>query len=274
MPTISSTRVGDLAYSTRGEGDTALVLMHGWAGSGAYFDAMLEHVDPAQLYSVNLDLPGHGRSGSPPSRCTLDLLADAVVAAADAAGADTFVLLGFSMSAKFAQYVTHRHPDRVLGQVLVAGCPAGVLPLPGDLIDDWCARAGSADRLVEIVRNCSVRTIAAPILDAVGRDMAVVPSEVLRDTLLLCATADFADDVTGSTTPTLVVGGSGDWLFPPDALRDAVVAPLSAAELEIVDCGHEIPIEAPRELADLVSRFVATLTPGTVMSATAMSSDA
>ena len=34
------------------------------------------------------------------------------------------------MSGKFAQYVTHRHPDRVLGQILVSGCPAGPIDLP------------------------------------------------------------------------------------------------------------------------------------------------
>ena len=53
--------------------------------------------------------------------------------------------------------------------------------------------------------------------------------------------------------PTLVVGGQGDWIFPPEALREGVAAPLAQAEIDILDCGHEIPAEAPQELAGLVS---------------------
>jgi pimeloyl-ACP methyl ester carboxylesterase len=256
MPTISSASVGELAYQTRGEGATALLTLHGWAGSGRYFDALVEQLPADEIYSIAFDLPGHGRSGPPAGRYSLDLIADAVVAVADAAAADTFVLLGFSMSGKFAQYVTHRHPDRVLGQVLVAGCPAGPLQLPAELIDDWCGRAGDADRLADVSVSCATRPIPTALLDALGRDAALVAESVLRDTIDLCATAAFADDVKGSQTPTLVVGGAGDWLFPPDALRDGVVAPLSRARLEVIDCGHEIPVEAPAELAELVTRFI------------------
>jgi pimeloyl-ACP methyl ester carboxylesterase len=77
----------------------------------------------------------------------------------------------------------------------------------------------------------------------------------------VCAGTSFSGDVEGSTVPTLVVGGMGDWLFTPDLMRDAVAAPLARAHLEIVDCGHEVPVEAPDELAALVSRFVSELQP-------------
>jgi 3-oxoadipate enol-lactonase len=256
MPTISNTSVGEIAYQTRGEGSTALLSVHGWAGSGHYFDAMVEQLPPDDVYSIVLDLPGHGRSATPHGPYTLDLIADSVIAVADAADAETFVLLGFSMSGKFAQYVTHRNPDRVLGQVLVSGCPAGPIDLPPELVDDWCARAGDADRLADVSLSCATRPIPAQLLESLGRDAAIVAASVLRDTIDVTATADFADQVAGSATPTLVVGGAGDWMFPPDALREGVVAPLARARLEIIDCGHEIPIEAPAELAGLITGFI------------------
>jgi non-heme chloroperoxidase len=256
MPTIRSTSVGEITYQTRGEGRGALLSIHGWAGSGAYFDATVAQLSPDDVYSIVLDLPGHGRSAPPFGPYTLDLIADAVIAVADAAGADTFVLLGFSMSGKFAQYVTHRHPDRVLGQILVSGCPAGPIQLPAALVDDWCARAGDADRLADVTLSCATRPIPTPVLESIGRDAALAAASVLRETIDLTATADFADQVAGSHTPTLVVGGAGDWMFPPDALRDGVVAPLARARLEIIDCGHEIPVEAPAELAGLITRFI------------------
>ena len=144
----------------------------------------------------------------------------------------------------------------LVGQILVAGCPAGPIPLPAELVDDWCARAGDADRLAEVSLSCATRPIPAPVLEAIGRDAALVAASVLRDTIDLTATADFADQVAGSRIPTLVVGGAGDWMFPPDALRNGVVAPLARARLEIVDCGHEIPVEAPTELAGLITGFI------------------
>ena len=256
MPTIDHPTLGRVAYSTSGEGPTALVLLHGWAGSGSYFDLLISHLDPDLVHCASPDLPGHGSSAEPSAPYSLDRIADATIAVADAVGADTFVLLGFSMSAKFAQYVTLRHPDRVLGQVLVAGCPTGRLPLPADLIADWCGRAGDADRLLEVVLSCATRPIPRPVLDAVGRAGARVTRQVLQETVELCAPSDFSAEVEGSSLPTLVVGGADDWLFTPDTLRDGVAAPLGNAELQILDCGHEVPTEAPEELARLITRFV------------------
>jgi pimeloyl-ACP methyl ester carboxylesterase len=68
----------------------------------------------------------------------------------------------------------------------------------------------------------------------------------------------FMDRVGAIAIPTLVVGGSGDPMFGPELLETAVVAPLADARLELLDCGHEIPIEAPQELAALIAAFLAS----------------
>ncbi len=84
----------------------------------------VSHLDPDLVYCVSLDLPGHGDPPANPGRPTPSTCSPTPpTAVADASGADTFVLLGFSMSAKFAQYVALRHPDRTLGQILVPGAP-------------------------------------------------------------------------------------------------------------------------------------------------------
>ncbi len=124
------------------------------------------------------------------------------------------------------------------------------------MLDDWYGRAGDVDRLTEIAVSCTTRPIPRAALDAFGRDAARVTRTVLEQSLGLCCTSDFRSRVAGSTVPTLVVGGHGDWIFTPDALREGVVAPLACAEMQTLDCGHEIPLEAPQELADLVSGFV------------------
>src|SRR6478609_1122522 len=157
MPTTRTTDGLEIAYQVTGEGPTDVLFMHGWAGSGRYFDQTVELLEPSRLRMITFDLRGHGDSGRTENGYRLGQLADDVIAVADAAGSERFVLVGYSMSGKFAQYVTAEHPDRVLGQVLVAGCPAFALPLPPELLADWYGREGDAARMAEIPRMYASR---------------------------------------------------------------------------------------------------------------------
>ena len=54
------------------------------------------------------------------------------------------------MSAKSCQYLSLAAPDRIVGQILVAGCPAGEVPLPRELTDDWLSRDGDPSGMAQI----------------------------------------------------------------------------------------------------------------------------
>jgi pimeloyl-ACP methyl ester carboxylesterase len=259
MPTTLSRSGVEIAYRTAGGGSVNVLFMHGWAGSGAYFDATIEHLDLSRLRAITFDFRGHGDSGKTEHGYALDDLADDVIAAADATGADSFVLVGFSMSGKFAQYVSCRHPERVLGQILIAGCPVGEVPLPAELLADWYAREGSAERMIEIVETYATQPIAPDALARLGRDAARVPLIALRGTMNAVTSTSFVDRICAASVPTLVVGGLRDQIFNPEALRESVVAPLPDARLELLDCGHEIPLEQPRDLAQLIDRFASAV---------------
>ena len=117
-PTAARTDDGTaIAYRTRGTGPTDVFFMHGWGGSGAYFDEMLKYVDLSGLRVTTVDLRGHGASDKPQGTYSLDRLAHDMLSVADAVGAQRFVVVGYSMSAKFAQYLSCVAPDRVRGQV-------------------------------------------------------------------------------------------------------------------------------------------------------------
>jgi 3-oxoadipate enol-lactonase len=242
----------ELAYRAAGESPPDVLFMHGWAGSGSYFDETLDHLDLSRLRAITFDFRGHGDSGAGEAYGLDDLTAD-VVAVADAAGAQEFALVGFSMSGKFAQYVSSRYPERVLGQILVAGCPVGELPLPPELLADWYSRAGDAEGMVGIATACMTQPVSQEVLERFGRNAARVPLTALQGTMEDVTSTSFA----AAPIPTLVVGGLHDPIFSPDALRDGVAGPVPDARLELLDCGHEIPIELPREFAALVSAFIA-----------------
>ena len=105
----------------------------------------------------------------------------------------------------------------------------------------------------------SAKPIDARLLERFGEDAATVGPAALEGSLGACIATSFADEVASITTPTLVVGGIHDAIFTPDALRDGVVAPLSRPRLALLDAGHELPLEQPRELAALLEAFLAGL---------------
>ncbi len=248
-----------ISYATVGEGPPDLLFMHGWAGSGRYFDATIEHLDLTRLRAVTYDLRGHRESDPSTDGYTLDGIAADALAVADAAGLEQFVMVGFSMSAKFGQYVSVLAPDRVIGQILIAGCPTGEIPLPREMTDDWLSREGDPVGLAQVAEPFMTRPVEPAVMQRFGEDAATIGRAALEGTLNAVMTTSFTDRLASITAPTLVIAGGGDAMFPPDALRAAVVAPLAQARLEIIDCGHEIPIEAPRELAALIDAFLADL---------------
>ena len=106
-----------------------------------------EVIDAAQLAShLNLEglqvvapsYRGHCDSDKPAKGYTLDGFAEDVLAVADTVRAKRFVLVGFSMSGKFAQYIAAVSPERVLGETLIAPVPASELPIPADIAKAWC----------------------------------------------------------------------------------------------------------------------------------------
>lgn len=248
-----------ISYASAGEGPPNLLCLHGWAGSGRYFDATIQQLDLTRVRTVTFDMRGHGRSDPAGEGYTLDRIAADALAVADAAGLDEFVVLGYSMGAKFGQYLALVAPERVRGLFLLAGCPTGEIPLPAELTEDWLGREGDAGRMAEIAEMYSSNAIEPQLLERFGEDAALVGRAALEGSLDAAVATSFADRVGAIAAPTLAVGGIHDGMFTPELMREAVVAPLPVARLALVDAGHEIPIELPRQLAALIEAFLAGL---------------
>jgi len=260
--TPGTTRTDDgvtLAYRVRGDGPRTLLFMHGWGGSGAYFDETLRYLNFSGLRAVTFDFRGHGASEVTEEGYSLERFVRDTFVVADAVGADTFVPIGYSMSGRFAQYLSVLEPQRVSGQVLVAGWPSGEVPLPEEVIQDWIGRAGNRARLIELERQFITRPVADAVVERWADDAVKIPRAVLEATLRMTVEGSFADRAAALRTPTVVVGGLHDPVCTPDFLRQGVKDPLATAgaRLVLLDCNHDVPIEQPRELAALIEAFVA-----------------
>jgi pimeloyl-ACP methyl ester carboxylesterase len=106
--------------SSDGKGP-ALVFVHGWTCDSTSWAAQVPAFDK-KYQVITLDLPGHGKSGSPKDgKLSMDLFARAVEAVRVEAKAQQVVLIGHSMGAPVIRQYAHLYPDRVAGLVAVDG---------------------------------------------------------------------------------------------------------------------------------------------------------
>ncbi|WP_019609917.1 alpha/beta fold hydrolase [Nocardiopsis sp. CNS-639] len=242
-----------------------LVLAHG-AGSdvrdsfGPLPELLAEHHTV-----VGADYPGSGGVPLPAGPLTLDLLADHLVASADAAGLADFAVVGFSMGSAVAVRAATRHPDRVGALVLSAGL-ARTSPRLRLVTDTWqaLARGGDADILASYL---SLLVNSRAWLDQ------RTPEQVREQVRLFgqgapAGTGAHLDllggiDVLGELglvrVPTLVVSPSDDLLLTPADHR-RLASGIAGSVLVSIDCGHALASERPGEWADAVREFLGSAT--------------
>lgn len=119
-------------YKSIGEGKTALVFVHCWAGDMRFWKDQVPAFS-GKLRLVLLDLPGHGQSDKPQREYTPEYFAQAVEAVLNEAGVEKAVLAGHSMGTPVIRQFYRRYPQQVLGLVVVDG----MLRRPPGKPEDW-----------------------------------------------------------------------------------------------------------------------------------------
>jgi esterase len=244
-----------------GEGPTTLLFLHGWggSGSGAFWDRALHHLDPSGLRLVLADLRGHGRSDHANEGFTTERFAEDMFDVADQVGAREVVVVAFSMSGRWAQWMACTRPDRVLGQILFGPVPPAPLPLTEAMLDDWIRSTASRGAFETFIGQFTKSPLDANILDGYYASVQTTPERSLRESFRMCTRQGFSERLGATRGRTLVVAGAHDPMVPPAYLREEIVSKLPTARLVTLDCGHEIPLEQPQVTAALIEAFVAGL---------------
>ncbi len=112
-----------ISYTDQGQGD-ALVLLHGWIGSGALWGMVAPWLSE-RFRVIVPDLPGHGDSGIPEGfRFTLDGFAAWLDDLRRALELARVSLVGHSMGGSISMHYAASHPDQVDRLVLIDAPPA------------------------------------------------------------------------------------------------------------------------------------------------------
>jgi len=209
---------------------------------------------------VLVDLRGHGRSEHTRQGFTTERFAEDLFEVADHIGARTVIPVGYSMSGRWAQWMACSRPERVAGLVLIAPAPACAMPLTPELADDWVNSVATREGYHQFEGRFTKQALAEAILDECFSDIRRTPEFSLRETLRMCAQTGFEQKLSGLKAPTVVLAGIHDPILTPDYVRQEVAARIPGARLALLDCGHNLPLEAPRETAAVIHGFLAGIT--------------
>jgi len=247
-----------LFYRVAGEGPTTLLFLHGWAGSGSgpFWNRLLQHLDPTGLRLVLPDLRGHGRSDRTREGFTTERFADDMFEVADHAGVGRFMTVAYSMSGRWAQWMACTRPERVRGQIMFGPAPAVALGLSEETLDKWIRATATRGAWEHLINQLTMNPLSADTLDDFYSSVQTTPEHTLRETFRMCTRPGFVDRLGATTARTFVAVGTHDPLLELDYVREHIVRRIPAARLGLLDCGHEIPLELPRETAGLIEAFV------------------
>jgi non-heme chloroperoxidase len=248
-----------IEYEVYGSGPLTLFFQHGWGNASDFWDHIFnEHLDLTGLRCVAASYRGHGGSDKAISGYTHERFARDMFTVADAVGAVRFVVVGFSMAGKFCRYMAYLEPTRVLGQLLIA--PPGPEPLgvPREAFTPWLEAAADPQRFRPILSQFIAQPVREDLLERYCANVARASPAALEGTTDMFYES-IIEQVSGVRVPTLVIAGEGDPILTPDYVRRSVVESIPGARLVTFPCGHEVPIEMPKETAWIVQAFIAGL---------------
>jgi pimeloyl-ACP methyl ester carboxylesterase len=253
-----------------------IVVLHGGPGfdQGYLRPGIGALHDVAQV--VFVDLRGQGRSApAPVATCTLEQMADDVVALCALLGLDAPTLLGHSAGGFVALHAALRAPT-VFGALILCNTAATLDAVAAPDDPTLAERAGpeaaavaarvfAGDFSPEIAEQFA--QLVAPYYagpaheDVPGHLFPLSPPsrEVMRHFFAHDAHHyDLRPQLGEITTRTLVIGGRHDWVCPPSAAR-TIAARIPDAELLILnDTGHFPFSEEPDQFRDVINHFLET----------------
>jgi 3-oxoadipate enol-lactonase len=215
----------------------------------------------AAKYSVvRFDLPGHGDSPVPEHPFTLEEMADAVVAAADELGVESFDFAGVSVSGAIALELAIKYPSRIKHSVVI--CSAAYMGGPEGWADriELVKTSGTAAVVPQLPSRWFSEDFIAKDTGAVHKVLGMVAATDDSAYLKTCealALFDVRPALAEILVPILVISGEKDPGAPPSAGALIAQSVPGAQQIVIPGASHLAVVESALELAKNITAFLA-----------------
>jgi pimeloyl-ACP methyl ester carboxylesterase len=181
-PVVDSVASSDgvmIYYEVGGEGEPALVFVHGWSCDRSYWREQVDEF--ARTYKVvALDMGGHGESGLGREDWTLAAFGADVAAVVNKLDLDKVVLMGHSMAGSVIVQASMQLPGRVIGLVGVDTYHKLEMEFTPEQIATATApfRADFVPAVDGFVRNMFHKNADSALVSQVAADMSAAPPEI------------------------------------------------------------------------------------------------
>jgi 3-oxoadipate enol-lactonase len=253
MPHVKS-HDASIYYEVHGEGPP-LVLAHGAGGNAQIWWQQVPYF-ASRHRVVTFDHRCFGRSACAPESFKPEFFADDLIAILDALEIDRISLVCQSMGGWTGLRMALHHPERLSALVLCG--------TPGGIVTDQIIAA--AQRITKDAVEGGIKGNAALALgfqerepglsflyDQIGAHNTGFSPELLGQ---LANALIEPDELKSYATPTLVISGEEDALFPTDAIRE-IAGLIPGAELQTIpESGHSPYYEVPEIFNQMVDEFL------------------
>lgn len=243
-----------LGYETAGEGEPAMLFVHGWTCDHTFFAPQFEYFS-ARRRVIAVDLRGHGESDAPAGPYTMPGFADDLAWLCGQLGVDNLVVVGHSMGGAVSMALASAYPALVRAAVLV---DAPVLLTPEALkVRVELGAALAAPDGPALARRYAYEMFL-PTDDAIRRELLVermmrTPQHVVSGCMLGIGSFDMLSAAQHISQPVLYIGADkprGDATLLQPHLPHIVIE-------QTPGVGHFNQLEAADKVTGIIERFLA-----------------
>lgn len=232
----------------------ALVLLNSIGTDMDLWDALLPRLRE-RFALLRIDARGHGASSAEPGDYRMAMLADDVLAVADAAGFDLFSIAGVSLGGMIGMELALRAPARV--EKLIPICTSATMDAASWNDRIAKVRGEGMAAIADMAMGRFLSDAAEPaIYDAVRRQLLTMDAQGYAGCGAAIRDMDLADRIGGIACPTLIVTGTRDMSTPFAGHGDYLLAHIPGAAHIALEAAHLAPLEAPDALADAILSFL------------------
>lgn len=250
--TLDGSRIN---YKSFGNGDEAIILIHGWGGNLDLWNEHIPHLRRTRNRALSISLRGHGESDKSQTVYSMDLYARDIEAVMRDAGVKRAVLVGHSMGTPVIRQFYRKYPEKTLALVIVDGSlrPFGDRKIMEGMFAGLRG-PNYQEAVKQMLAGMSGPNLSPEIRDRIQASVLKTPQHVL-----VSAMEGMADDsiwgVDKINVPVLAVMAKSPF-WPPDTEQFyRSIAP----KLDFVmwdGVGHFLQMEKPAQFDDAVIAFL------------------
>ncbi|MBT3321204.1 MAG: alpha/beta hydrolase [Anaerolineae bacterium] len=249
MPTAASLYY--FCHEAKAPTNTPIILIHGAGGSHLHYPPELRRLNGFQVAA--LDLPGHGKSDGL-GKQSINEYVKSIQDFMDAINLPAAVIIGHSMGSAIALQLALNTPDRVLGLILLgSGSRLRVAP---SVLEESATEATFPLAVKRLVEWSFSAETSSRLKELATQRMSETRPTVLHGDFMACDSFDISENVSEIKSRTLILCGTEDKMTPIK-YSQALHGEIPNSELELIEgAGHMLALEKPREVAEIIERFV------------------